>query len=73
MPNKEGKGSVDYVLRVDDGKPLGLVKARRSRRDARVGQRQSKRYADCLERIGKHKREPPSARRSPPTSRYKTD
>ena len=34
----------------DDGKPLGLVEAKRTRRDARVGQQQAKLYADCLER-----------------------
>ena len=50
MPNKEGKGFVDYVLWEDDGKPLGLVEAKRTRRDARVGQQQAKLYADCLER-----------------------
>lgn len=50
MPNKEGKGFVDYVLWADDGKPLGLVEAKRTRRDARVGQQQAKLYADCLER-----------------------
>ena len=50
MPNKEGKGFVDYVLWGDDGKPLGLVEAKRTRRDSRVGQQQAKLYADCLER-----------------------
>jgi len=50
MPNKEGKGFVDYVLWGDDGKPLGLVEAKRTRRDARVGQQQAKLYADCLEK-----------------------
>lgn len=45
-----GKGFVDYVLWGDDGKPLGLVEAKRTRRDARVGQQQAKLYADCLER-----------------------
>jgi len=50
MPNKEGKGFVDYVLWGSDGKPLGLVEAKRTRRDARVGQQQAKLYADCLER-----------------------
>ena len=49
MPNKEGKGFVDYVLWGDDGKPLGLVEAKRTRRDPRVGQEQAKLYADCLE------------------------
>jgi type I restriction enzyme R subunit len=50
MPNKEGKGFVDYVLWGDDGKPLGLVEAKRTRRDPRVGQQQAMLYADCLER-----------------------
>ena len=49
MPNTRGKGFVDYVLWGDDGKPLGLVEAKRTRRDARVGQQQAKLYADCLE------------------------
>jgi type I restriction enzyme R subunit len=50
MPNNQGKGFVDYVLWGDDGKPLGLVEAKRTRRDSRVGQRQAELYADCLER-----------------------
>ncbi|MDO9323819.1 MAG: DEAD/DEAH box helicase family protein [Methanoregula sp.] len=50
MPNRQEKGFVDYVLWGDDGKPLGLVEAKRTRRDARVGQQQAKLYADCLER-----------------------
>ena len=50
MPNEKGKGFVDYVLWGDDGKPLALVEAKRTRRDAVVGQQQAKLYADCLER-----------------------
>ena len=50
MPNKDGKGFVDYVLWGDDGLPLALVEAKRTRRDARVGQQQAKFYADCLEK-----------------------
>lgn len=50
MPNKEGKGYVDYVLWGDDGKPLGLVEAKSTKRDPRVGQQQAKLYADCLEK-----------------------
>ena len=50
MPNNTGEGFVDYVLWGDDGKPLGLVEAKRTRRDARVGQQQAKLYADCLEK-----------------------
>jgi type I restriction enzyme R subunit len=49
MPSATGEGFVDYVLRGDDGKPLGLVEAKRTRKDARVGQQQAKLYADCLE------------------------
>ena len=49
MPNNEGVGFVDYVLWGADGKPLGLVEAKRTRKDARVGQQQAKLYADCLE------------------------
>jgi type I restriction enzyme, R subunit len=49
MPNNEGTGFVDYVLWGADGKPLGLVEAKRTRVDARVGQQQAKLYADCLE------------------------
>ena len=50
MPNGGGQGFVDYVLWGDDGKPLGLVEAKRTRRDSRIGQQQAKLYADCLER-----------------------
>ena len=50
MPNTRGKGFVDYVLWGDDGKPLGLIEAKRTQRDVRVGEQQAKLYADCLER-----------------------
>jgi len=49
MPNNEGVGFVDYVLWGADNKPLGLVEAKRTRKDARAGQQQAKLYADCLE------------------------
>jgi len=49
MPNNQGKGFVDYVLWGDDGKPLAVVEAKRTRRDAKVGQQQAKLYADCLQ------------------------
>ena len=49
MPNPSGKGSVDYVLWGDDGKPLALVEAKKTTRDARAGQQQAKLYADCLD------------------------
>lgn len=50
MPNEKGEGFVDYVLWGNDGKPLGLVEAKRTKRDSRVGQRQAELYADCLEK-----------------------
>ncbi len=50
MPNNEGVGFIDYVLWGADGKPLGLVEAKRTRKDARQGQQQAKLYADCLEK-----------------------
>ncbi len=49
MPNQQGKGFVDYVLWGDDGLPLAVVEAKRTRKDAFVGQQQAKLYADCLE------------------------
>lgn len=49
MPNVPGEGFVDYVLRGDDGKPLALVEAKRTRKDSRIGQQQAKLYADCLQ------------------------
>ncbi|MBI5284755.1 MAG: DEAD/DEAH box helicase family protein [Chloroflexi bacterium] len=49
MPNNQGAGYVDYVLWGDDGLPLALVEAKRTRRDPREGQQQAKLYADCLE------------------------
>ncbi|MFG0260832.1 MAG: DEAD/DEAH box helicase family protein, partial [Novipirellula sp. JB048] len=51
MPNTKGEGFVDYVLWGDDGKPLGLVEAKRTRRDPKVGEQQAKLYADCLEAL----------------------
>ena len=50
MPNTQEKGYVDYVQWGDDGLPLALVEAKRTKRDPRVGQQQAKLYADCLEK-----------------------
>ena len=50
MPNEAGEGFVDYVLWGDDGLPLAVVEAKRTKRDARVGEHQAKLYADCLEK-----------------------
>lgn len=49
MPNVSGGGYVDYVLMGANGKPVGLLEAKRTSKDARVGQQQAKIYADCLE------------------------
>ena len=50
MPNQQKKGYVDYVLWGDDGRPLALVEAKRTRKSAEIGQQQAKLYADCLEK-----------------------
>lgn len=50
MPNTSGEGFVDYVLMGANGKPVGLVEAKKTSKDARVGQQQAKIYADCLEK-----------------------
>jgi type I restriction enzyme R subunit len=49
MPNATGSGFVDYVLWGDDGKPLALVEAKRSRRDPIDGQHQAELYANALQ------------------------
>ena len=56
MPNNQNKGFVDYTLWGDDGLPLAVVEAKRTRKDAREGEQQAKLYADCLE--AKFKRRP---------------
>ena len=49
MPNELKKGFVDYVLWGDDGKPLALIEAKRTKKNPQIGQQQAKLYADCLE------------------------
>lgn len=49
MPPDGGVGYVDYVLWGEDGAPLAVVEAKRTRRDPIAGQQQAKLYADCLE------------------------
>ena len=39
MPNNQGQGFVDYVLWGDNGLPLALTEAKRSRKDARSEER----------------------------------
>ncbi len=50
MPNKTGVGYVDYVLMGANGKPVGLVEAKRTSKDPYVGKQQAKIYADCLQK-----------------------
>ncbi|MCU7805661.1 MAG: DEAD/DEAH box helicase family protein [Candidatus Thiodiazotropha sp. (ex Lucinoma borealis)] len=45
-----GTGYVDYVLWGNDGKPLALVEAKKTRKDPKIGKRQAELYADCLEK-----------------------
>lgn len=49
MPFGGGQGFIDYVLWGDNGRPLAVVEAKRTSKDANVGQQQAKLYADCLE------------------------
>lgn len=49
LPTLSGKGRADYVLWDDDGKPLAVIEAKRTTKDARDGQQQAKAYADALE------------------------
>ncbi len=49
MPNSKEEGFADYVLWGADGKPLAVVEAKRSLKDADIGRQQAKLYADCLE------------------------
>ena len=48
---RTGTGYVDYVLWGSDGKPLGLVEAKKTRMDPKLGKRQAELYADCLEQM----------------------
>ncbi|MEV5592911.1 DEAD/DEAH box helicase family protein [Streptomyces sp. NPDC052496] len=56
MQTESGNGRADYVLWSDDGKPIAVVEAKRTRRDPRDGQQQAKLYADALEAA--HNRRP---------------
>lgn len=50
LPTSSGKGAVDYVLWGDDGKPLALIEAKRTKRSPFDGEKQAHIYADCLEK-----------------------
>ncbi|WP_257159141.1 DEAD/DEAH box helicase family protein [Corynebacterium cystitidis] len=49
LPTTTGEGFVDYVLLGKDGKPLGLVEAKRSSKSMNDGAVQAGLYADALE------------------------
>ena len=50
MTSTQEKGYVDYVLFGENGKPLAVVEAKRTSKDAKYGKQQAKLYADCLEK-----------------------
>jgi type I restriction enzyme, R subunit len=50
IPTPSGTGKADYVLWGDDGKPLGVVEAKRTTKSAKEGRLQAEVYADALER-----------------------
>jgi type I restriction enzyme R subunit len=49
MPTPSGEGFADYVLYGDDGKPLAVIEAKKTAKDARIGAEQARIYATCLE------------------------
>lgn len=49
MPNKTGKGYVDYVLYDDMNKPLAIIEAKRVCVDVVEGHKQAKLYANLIE------------------------
>lgn len=51
MPTDSGEGFADYVLWADDGKPLAVVEAKRTSRDAKEGEHQAELYALALEKM----------------------
>lgn len=56
QPTQTGIGYCDYVLWDDNGKPLAVVEAKRSRENPEKGRQQAKLYADSLEK--KHGQRP---------------
>ncbi|CAM4506492.1 DEAD/DEAH box helicase family protein [Nocardia ninae] len=50
MPTPSGVGHVDYVLWDDNGKPLGVVEAKRTTKSVEAGKHQAQLYADALEK-----------------------
>lgn len=45
-----GEGKADYVLEDDNGKPLGVIEAKKTAVDPHLGRKQAEQYADGLEK-----------------------
>ena len=56
QPTETGVGYADYVLWDDDGKPLAVIEAKKTAKDANLGKKQAVLYADGLEK--KHGKRP---------------
>ncbi len=50
LPTPSGDGFADYVLYGDDGKPLAVIEAKKTAKDARHGSEQARQYAEALEK-----------------------
>ena len=50
MPNSSGKGSVDYVMVGDNGRPIALIEAKKTSYSVKKGIHQARLYADCIEK-----------------------
>ncbi len=50
QPPESGEGAADYVLVDDNGKPLGVIEAKKTSEDPQKGRTQAKLYADGLEK-----------------------
>ena len=50
QPTTTGEGRADYVLMDDNGKPLAVLEAKRTSKNASEGRKQAELYADALEK-----------------------
>jgi type I restriction enzyme R subunit len=50
QPTATGEGAADYVLMDDNGKPLAVLEAKRTSKNANEGRKQAELYADALEK-----------------------
>lgn len=51
QPTNTGIGYADYVLRDDNGRPLAVVEAKKTAKDANIGRKQAQLYAEGLEKM----------------------